>query len=427
MNNIKLTINAQSTYQKIEGFGANINPVGHWREGALRPALDVLIDDLGASMFRLDPYGFSNWVDPDDKADRSILNAETYARVYRSQPFLDAWEMARYITSKGARFILNVSGVVPRWMCAEDGKTLVDQEAYAELLTSLAWWARNKEGLAFELFGPFNETDLGPPEGPIMDPANVARTLALTAAHFDAAGLSDLKFVAVDQGRYNLDFLQALLAEPSLREKIAIAGLHCYSDIPLNPARDFIAENKLNWSYWLSEYGDLDQTGEQEWEVAVASTRRLLRGLNEGVQGAMVWDAYDNWHGHDASWSIYGILRVGSRWRYTPKKRYYAAKHVYRFVPAGSARVEVTREGHDLSLAAFRTPGGGYTLVGLNEGEPVQLDVQVEGFAPEARPLKFLLTDRNENCREASVARSGENLQLHIPGESIFTLTTLHG
>lgn len=425
MHSVTITLNCQYAHQTMEGFGANINPVKHWQGGQLIPTLDVLTDDLGATLFRLDPYGFTDWVDPDGVADRSILCRETYAKVYRSQPFQDAWATARYFNRKGIRFILNVSGVVPRWMCSEDGKTLSDLEAYADLLTSLALWARHEEGLKFSLFGPFNETDLGPPEGPFVHPETAASVLELLSARFKHAGLEDIRFVTVDQGRYNLDYLQAIVACEKLREKVAVAGMHCYSDFSLIPTRDFIAQNGLPWSYWLTEYGDLDQTGEKEWEVAVLSTRRLLRGLLDGVQAAMVWDAYDNWHGHDDSWSIYGLLRTGSKRRYTPKKRYYAAKQIYRFVPPGSTRIETSSGRSDLLAAGFQTPQGNLTLVGLNEKEPLLLEVAVGTINAAGKTLRLFLTSRTQNCRLACEFPLGEKFRLTIPAESIFTLTTL--
>ena len=421
MHSATITLNCQHAHQTMEGFGANINPVEHWHGGQLVPTLDRLIDDLGATIFRLDPYGFTNWVDPDGVADRSILHSETYARVYRSQPFQDAWAMARYFNSKGVRFILNVSGVVPRWMCGEDGKTLSDLEAYADLLTSLAWWARNEEGLKFNLLGPFNETDLGPPEGPFIAPETAAKVLELLTECLQRAGLGDISFVAVDQGHYNLDYLQAIVASEKLSGKVSAAGMHCYSDLSLTATRDFISQHRLNWSYWLTEYSDLDQTGEMEWEVAALSTRRLLRGMLDGVQAAMVWDAYDNWHGHDDSWSIYGLLRTGSKRRYTPKKRYYAAKQIYRFVPPGAVRIEASSDDSNLLAAAFHTPQGDLTLVGLNEGEPLRLDVAVGA----GKMLRLFLTSRTENCSLACEFPLGEKIRLTIPSESIFTLTTL--
>ena len=123
---VHVQIDTNDVHQEIDGFGVNINPVEHWKDGALRPVLDLLVDDLGATIFRLDPFGFTNWIDPNGTAGPSSLNPETYARIYRSGPFRDSWETARHLNARGAEILLNVSGVVPSWMCAADGETLVD-------------------------------------------------------------------------------------------------------------------------------------------------------------------------------------------------------------------------------------------------------------------------------------------------------------
>ena len=427
MKHVHLNVNGERRFQVMEGFGANINPVNHWRDGELVPVLDLLIDDLGASLFRLDPYGFSNWIDPDSTGDRSLLHADRWPHIYRSQPFQDAWNTARYLNKKGARIILNVSGVVPKWMCSEDGHTLVDIDAYAELLTSLALWARHEERITFDLFGPFNETDIGPPEGPVADPSMVASALQRVAERFQQVGLDDIRFVAVDQAYYNLEYLQPIVLNDYLRERVAVAGMHCYSDIPLHAVRDLLAAEKLeHWSYWLSEYGDLDQSGEHEWDVAIRSTRRLLRGINDGVQAAMVWDAYDNWHGHDNSWSIYGLLRKAIRC-YTPKPRYYAAKHLYRFVPPGAQRLEITTDNElsSMNYAAFQTADHDLTLVGLNEAEPYLLDLHIAAGVAAGREAHLYLSNSTQRCSHIATFPISEHLAFVIPAQSIFTLSTI--
>lgn len=426
MHTAAITLHCQQAHQEIAGFGANINPVGHWRGGELLPTMDLLIDDLGASLFRLDPYGFTNWIDPDSTVGRSALHDETYTCAYQSQSFQDAWAMARYLNSRNVEFILNVSGVVPRWMCAPDGKTLVDLEAYVEILTSLASWARHHENIKFRFFGPFNETDLGPPEGPYIAPNVVAQVLELLTERFAAAGLADITFVVADQAHYNLDYVQAIAASERLHTQALVAGLHCYSDIPLHPVRDFIAENQLdNWSYWLTEYGDLDQSGQRQWEIARSSTRRLLRGLLDGAQAAIVWDAYDNWHGHDDSWTIYGLLCTGRK-GYTPKKRYYAAKHIYRFVPPHSRRIEVNSEHDTLLVSAFRTPTGDVTLVGLNEEGALGLDITaIDAHLATNKRWHLFVTTQSEDCSLLCEVPFGERIRLSIPGDCIFTLTTI--
>lgn len=427
MSELLIQVDADEFHQPIDGFGVNINPTGHWRDGALRPVLDRLIDDLGASLFRLDPYGFTNWIDPDGTIGPASLHPDVYARVYRSAPFRDAWETARYLNTRGAELILNVSGVVPPWMCAADGVTLTDLDAYAELLTSLVRWAREEEKLRFRLFGPFNENDIGPPDGPFLDAAGVARASVLLAERFAGAGLDDVRLVVADEAHDSLDYVQAIAGAPRLRDVVEVIGMHLYFDAPVDAVPRFLAEHQLtHWRPWLTEYGELDQTGEMEWEAAVNSTRRLLRGLNDGMRAGIVWDAYDNFHGHDDAWTIWGIMRV-ARNIYTPKKRYYAARQVYRFVPPGARRVSVWGSGEEsgLSLAAFRTDDGGLTVVGLLEDEGKKtVRIDTAGTVDIGRDAALYVTDPVRNGVRTMAFRLGRKMTFSLTGPTVFTMAT---
>src|SRR5690349_21960704 len=52
-------IDPAQRFQVIDGFGVNFN--GTYFRDSQRPMIDMMIDDLGATMFRLDPYGLINW------------------------------------------------------------------------------------------------------------------------------------------------------------------------------------------------------------------------------------------------------------------------------------------------------------------------------------------------------------------------------
>ncbi len=99
-------------------------------------------------------------------------------------------------------------------MCDEYGN-LTDVEAYCELLVSLVDWACNREELPISLFGPFNETDLGLPEGPSTSPKTVAEATSLLAAKLRDVDLGHIKLVVADQGKYDLDYLQAIARTPT--------------------------------------------------------------------------------------------------------------------------------------------------------------------------------------------------------------------
>jgi len=72
----RVTVNPQERFQMIDGFGVNFN--GTYFREAQQPMLDMLIDDLGATIFRLDPYGVTTWEVTNDNDDPNVMNWEYY-------------------------------------------------------------------------------------------------------------------------------------------------------------------------------------------------------------------------------------------------------------------------------------------------------------------------------------------------------------
>jgi hypothetical protein len=181
----------------------------------------------------------------------------------------------------------------------------------------------------------------------------------------------------------------------------------------------------------MGEYGDLDQSGEKEWYVAWVMTLRLLDLLENGYHGALVWDAYDNYHDHDEHWTIYGLLRTGLR-AYTPKKRYYASKQVFRFVKPGFQRLLTEVAMLDVRALAFASPDRAQAVItGVNlSSQPRNLNIWLDGFpgAVTRGKVAYYRTSESENChRIAEIPVRGGNwpftgIDVVVPGNSIFTL-----
>jgi len=457
---VAVTIDAAKRFQPIDGFGVNLTPA-QWRGGALRPTLDLLVDDLGTSLVRLDCYGKADWLLPAKRGADGRWPDAYLAGVYRSPVFAECWDTFRHLTAKGADVHLNVSGRVPAAWTGPDGQTLVDFDAYAEMAVSLVKWAREREGLRFTTFAPFNETNLGFPEGPKVRDADVLPAVRAVAKRLDAGNLGDVKLVvACDAPAIKMERFSPMLEAPDLVGRVAAFSTHTYGDGDEGDAtpgwydgeseraalvKAVAGSPHKGASVWMTEYGDLDQTGLVEWQFAWRSARRLLRMLNDGFHAALAWDAFDNLHEHDGVWATYGLLKTDrDTWTYAPKKRYFAAKQVYRFVRPGWSRVEVTapsREPKDpyaswhdpmrhVRLLAFASPDGqDITLVGMSrvEGE-VTLEVGLSGLAPGAsgKPLSYCRTTRTEDARlvEETTMRNGA-VRIGVPEGSIFTLTTL--
>jgi O-glycosyl hydrolase len=428
------TVDAELVFQEMDGFGVNIN-ARYWKEESLLPAMEYLLDDLGATLFRVDIWGKSNWIDPAGVLGKeAALHPRRLEQIYRGEIFQRGWQMIRYLNQRGIRPYLAASGDVPVWMLAQDGRTLADVDSFCTMLVSMVAWARSREGLDFSLFGPLNETDIGSPEGPMVLPHHFLTVMHRLDEQLKQAGLEDIHLVVAEQANFNADFVHLLISDPLLARRIGVFGMHMYGEASSEEMRlvlDLIGKSPYaGCRKWLTEYGDLDQTGEREWYVAWASTRRLFNALEAGFQACLAWDAFDNYHDHDEAWTIYGLLRTGLR-TFTPKKRFFAAKQVYRYVLPGFRRIGCRLASADLRLLAFSDADRQkLTVVGMNSGKDIFLNLDLRGF-PEsflkARAEHFR-TSETENCVlvEHLPARRGywphDGLVIRVPANCIFTL-----
>jgi hypothetical protein len=427
---VQINVDASQVFQIIDGFGVNINSK-QWQPRLL-PAMELLIHDLGASLYRLDIFGKSNWPDPDGSVGVAALDPIHLQKIYMGEIARRGWEMIRYLNSQGIEPYLTASGDVPTWMLAPDGKTLVDYEHFSEMMVSMVDWAIHREGLSIRNFGPLNETDIGSPEGPSLSAEAYPQVLEILDRKLAEKGIP-ISLVVPEQSQFNGSIIRQITANPSLAARIGVFATHCYSD--LGPAQfaevKAAAASFTHAHLWMGEYGDLDQSGEKEWYVAWVMALRLLDLLENGYQGALVWDAYDNYHDHDEHWTIYGLLRTGLR-AYTPKKRYHATKQVFRFVRPGFQRLQVEVSTPDVRALAFTNPDHTQVVVtGANlSSQPRHLNIGLNNF-PEtvARgKMAYYRTSESENChRIGEIPMRGGNwpftgIDVILPGDSIFTL-----
>ncbi len=430
-------VDASRTFQTIDGFGVNINS-RYWDKWLL-PAMDLLVNDLGATLYRVDIWGKSNWLDPDGSIGRAAALDPTHqAEILDGDIFRRGWGMMRWLNEHGIQPYLTASGIVPSWMLGADGKTLADFDGFADMMTTMLDWAKRKEGLDFTLFGPLNETDIGDPEGPTVGAEDYTRVCEVLDAKLRERELDDIRLVVAEQAHFNANYLKPLVASLPLKDRIAVFGLHDYFDIPealYREVTDVVKNSRhAGKSIWMTEFGDLEQSGEREWYIAWIMTSRLFDQLAAGFNGALVWDAYDNYHDHNEYWTIYGLLRTGL-YTHTPRKRYHAMKQIFRFVRPGFCRVAIENDTPDLRLLAFADADGKqFTVVGINQGQmPLRVIVDLSGLdeTVSQEAVNYYRTSETENC--ALVERMPVTIQhwphrgidVFAPPGSIFTLTNV--
>jgi O-glycosyl hydrolase len=441
---LRVTIDLSKRYQTMDGFGVNIN--GTYFRESQKPMIDMLIDDLGATIFRLDPYGITNWEAVNDNDDPKVMNWEYYNDRYSIPTFEASWAAARYLNSRGIKPFMALSGTAPEWML--DSKPLTPEppdhkrdlsrpyhlnpamyDEFAEEVVSMAVYARTKARIDFTYFGPLNETDCYPAEGPRVDPSETPRLLNAISHRLRQEGLGDVRLVVAEQCGLERDYAGPILNSGDLMSQVGVFAFHSYGSGSLTPHIDRLNATKYAGSVrvWLTEYGDLndlDRTAANEWNnFSVAATRRALRAINEGASAALYWDAYDNYHEHYPRLTFYGLVQ-NSDHIYTPKKRYFAAKQLYHFVRPGAQRVEaVSSDARGLMVSGFYDAARReFVLAGLKQGGPDYVDVEFGGQEPVPARFEIYQTTRSLDCAKTDEASmTGRSVRLRIPGDAIFT------
>jgi hypothetical protein len=300
--------------------------------------------------------------------------------------------------------------------------------------------------VSLELFGPFNETDWGPPEGPKLGGREFVAASEAIAETFRKNNLSDVRLV-LPESSHPVKWFDLLLGSPVLEGKIGVCAAHAYYQFDGTFAPGWLpriqAGPNKNSRFWLGEYGTLDQGLPDQWGKAVYVFDILMRGLKHGFSAALNWDAYDNYHWHDRVWTRYGLIEASPPvdtekcyhgGTYTPKKRYYACKQAYHFVRPGFLRLSSSPcddIDSDLYVLAFASPDGKrVSAVGMNR-KKAQVDVVLElsGFdkALAARPLDVYWTTATEDCVKGAAALLGEDnkVKVTLPADCIFTITNV--
>lgn len=445
-----LTIDPTQRFQTIEGFGVNFNGV-YYRD-AQRKLIDLLVDDLGITMVRFDPYGQTDWEMENDDDDPTHINWDVFDDRFSTAAFEASWAALREFNKRGMRVLLTVSGTVPPWMLDDQGGPLnhptCNKEPnaihpftnrpshlrhdmypeFAETIVAMASYARKKAGVKFDWLG-INETNCFPIEGPRIDPEEGPDVVRAIVAALDREGMSDMNLVYADQAMVPADYFSPVREHPDLMKRIARFSLHQYGGSGAAEYQrhfDRLADTtRPSAPVWISEYGDLndkDRSDKNEWDnFSVKTTRNLLSVLGVGATAAMWWDAFDNYHDHDRHMTYYGLV-AQDRHRYTPKKRFYAQRQLYRFVRPGAVRVGITGGGAGLEAQAFvDDKTRRVTVVGV-ASRPMDVVLQVQGAASTRWRLVVTTPTLNGASRDSAIERTADGIRVRLDEPAVFTL-----
>lgn len=442
----RIHVDPNKEYQRIDGFG--VNYTGPYYRPDQKAMFDMLIDDLGATQFRVVPYYvYSNWEETNDNDDPNSMNWEYYNDRYSTPVFEATWAGLRYLNSKGIRPVIALMGPVPQWMM--DDKAPPPQHKvcqpnvpaklqghlnpamygeFAEEVVSMVEYARVQAHIDFEYFSPFNETDCYPPEGPRIDPDEAPKVLDAVARRLKKEGLGDVRLVVPDNAVITNDYTDPILRDDDLMKQVGAFTFHTYGEDSVGPQVARVQASKYpSEPVWLTEYGDLndeDKTFENQWKnFSLNANRRALTALNQGASEVFFFDAFDDYEECARRLCFYGLFKSASH-IYTPKKSYYATRQLYHFVRPGWVRIAASSEAPRLTLSAFRdTASNTLAIVGVKEGGPTHFQIELPSTPDAPTSWNLYETTRELDCQKVGAPTVQDGVvEIALPAEAVFTL-----
>jgi O-glycosyl hydrolase len=456
---VSLKIDGTKTFQTMDGFGVNINPAW-WYNGSyydavvVQPAIDLLIDSLGATIFRA-VIEEIDWEVVNDDNDPNHFNWDYYNSIFSNTRFQGVWNTLRYLNKKGItrNLMISLMGAPPAsapmtapdpaksWMGGIDNTIAPDREdELAESIAALLYYMRHTAGIQFTLVSPMNETDIqsktisadhpaGIVEGPnIPDAVQYVRIVRKLAVRLDAIGMSDIRFVAPDAGGGdNLfgTYLTEVIKDPYLMNKMAYWGVHEYGN-DSGYYRDLINRpDNPNKSFWVTE---------------TAGIRNMLGQLDDNGTAFIYWDGYDCVYQHGRrngygdvppnDWVFWekeqgrpllAFNAVSKTW--TPRKQFYEHAQIMKFAGKGSIRLGVTGQDSTLSVHAYRNPDGKIVILGQNNRNRTVVINAILANLSGMKNLKLYYTNSTNNLSKGNITNSGNSYKASIPALSVFTIT----
>lgn len=457
---ISLQIDGATKYQTMDGFGVNINTTW-WYNGdymdtkVTQPAIDLLVDSLGATIFRAVIEDI-DWEVVNDDNDPNHFNWTYYNSIFTNARFQGVWNTLRYLNHKGITngLVISFMGSPPAsppleatdplrsWMGGADHSIDTNKEdELVESIAALLYYMRNTVKIQFTLISPMNETDVmsnsksadhpdGIVEGPnIPDALQYVRVVRKLAAKLDDIGMGDIRFVAPDAGgdRLFVDCLEEMVKDSALMRRLASWGVHQYGNDAANYSDIINRSEYPTKPYWVTE---------------TAGIRNMLGQLDDNARTYIFWDGFDCvyqharrngygsvppndwvfWFGPAEGKPLIEYIAPTRSWK--PRKQFYEHAQLMKFVKPGSVRIDITGQDSSLVAYAFYSPEGNVVISGRNNSNNTITVNGILSNLPELKNMNLIYTDSASNLlagKEIEVL--GNSFKASIPAESVFTIT----
>ncbi|MBK9389812.1 MAG: hypothetical protein IPN68_06330 [Bacteroidetes bacterium] len=385
--------------QVMDGFGVNICAAwwynGEYRDSKIvQPAIDLLIDSLSATIFRV-VIEEIDWEAVNDDNDAGNFNWTYYNKIFSSARFQSVWNSMRYLNQRGIDdgLIISFMGGPPAasplappdpvksWMGNTNYSVSIEMEdEFVESIAALLYYARHNANIRFSNVSPMNETDIttstksekhpnGIVEGPDMpDAVQFVRVIKKLALKLDKIGMSDIRFVTPDAAGDKLfnAVCNEMTGDKYLMSKLSHWGVHQYGNDADNYKKIVDRPENTNKSYWVTE---------------TAGIKNLMGQLDDNASSHLFWDGFDcvyqhgirNGYGNKPpnDWVFWEgeqgkplIALNESDMNWTPRKPFYEFAQLFRFIRPGATNIETVFTDKKLPVHAWINKSGQLVIVG---------------------------------------------------------------
>lgn len=446
-----ITVDTRRTHQTIEGFGTClVSWVDRFQELYRTEEFQRLyVEQMGCNMLRVNLWGPVSTEPVEDWRDIRWQDFDMSVNGGRAQIFVTFGRGVRRLNPEAK--IIGTVWSPPAWMKMNESITGPDQpgaraHSYRESTNRVdpkyfrhfAKWMvemvklHDAKGAPLYAVSPGNEVQFSQGfESCVWNGQDYAEIVALLGRMLEDAGYGDVKIYGPETMTSHFykggtpDYVRAIAKHEDARRELDVFATHGYADegfeaeMSANSSRRFWGFiEEYDKPFWITEGG----TGGHQWPdpldkgVATAIHNALVAG---NVSAFVPWQVI----GKARNSHCLMVLEEG-RPTFTPKS--YAAMHYFRFIPAGSVRVEAAPAYGEVEAGAFLHPESGrLTVVLLNPNQgarPVNLQ-----FAqpPQVPAFALYRTSAGEGGKrlEDRPVRDG-SVRLEMPAESIVTLTS---
>ena len=424
-----LSINGNVKYQTIDGFGVNANSLS-WDNGELKPAIDMLADEMGSSLWRV-VFDMEDWESVNDDSNPANFNWTYYNSLYSNSKFQNLWGTLGYLNQKGitSGITLSFMGRVPNWMSSSgNGNNIATnyEDEWVEMITSLVYYAKNTAHVSFSMLDPINEPDWNGYEGPQVGSAQYTRLLNKISQKLNSLGLSDIKFLgpntaSIDTGINT--YMPQMMNDSAVMLKVDHFGFHNYEGTASNASQAIKSSAYPNHNFYMTE---------------ISTPAQIFSIMNQGTSGVHIWDGYDSVYNHailmgygtrppnDAGNAPAPLAYNSTTGIYTPRKEFYLHEQLFKYIPAGSVRIAASQS---TMSAFFHQASGRVTLVGANTSSGSITYTGTLTNLPVISSLEYYwtsATDPTKNFfKNANLTVTNGAFSFSAPANSTYTLTGL--